>query len=94
MKKVELELYAHTSTIAVVHLPERRFPGIVLQGDTLSILHSLAMSIMKRTSNLDDTELQDEAQELLELLEIRLKFYEITLQQHGIELPYHPIKRD
>jgi hypothetical protein len=92
MEKVEIEVYAQDSNIAVVRMPGRRFPGIVVQGDSLSILYGLATSILNHASVTDNLELVDEARELRELLENRLKFYETILQKHSINLPYAPVE--
>ncbi len=40
MDHVEAELYTDGGNDAVVRLPGRRFPGVLLQGDSLHILRS------------------------------------------------------
>lgn len=71
-------------------MPGRKFPGVVVQGDSLNILLGLANSILDRAMATGNTELVDDAQELRQLLAGRLRYYEATLQRHGIELPYVP----
>lgn len=90
MKKVELELYSEASNYAIVRVPERRFPGIVIQGDSLSILHSTARELSLRLQQLgiEDEELLYAAQELQEQLLDRLLHYQKTLAAHDISLPY------
>lgn len=90
MKKVEIELYSDVGSSAIFRVPERRFPGVVLQGDTLSILHANSKLLSTRLKDLDvqDDELLYIAQELQEQLLGRLLHYQQTLAAHGIELPY------
>jgi hypothetical protein len=40
MERVEAELFTDGGNNAVVRLPGRRFPGVLIQGDSLSILRS------------------------------------------------------
>ena len=49
MKRIEVELLTDQGNNAVLRLPQRRFPGVLLQGDTLRNLlvtaeHALALS--------------------------------------------------
>ena len=87
-ESVLMELLSSQTNLAVVRLPGRRFPGTVVQGDSLSILVAHARAIHARASAGDDDELRDEAEDLLELLETRQRHYESVLAEHGIELPY------
>lgn len=88
MERQELKIYSTSSNLAVIEVPGRRFPGSVIQGDSLNNLCTLARSVHHRTMQTEDRELIDDASELLSLLEERLRHYEATLQQHGLELPY------
>jgi hypothetical protein len=76
------------TNLAMVHLPGRRFPGSVIQGDTL---HSLVKSVQLIRSLLRQGDAQEAVGEL-ELLEEelneRLGHYEQVLREHGLELPY------
>jgi hypothetical protein len=87
MERQGLMVYSAASNLAVIEVPGRRFPGSVIQGDSLMILCNLAGSVHRRAVQTADQELIDEAGELLELLQERLRHYEATLEQHGIELP-------
>jgi hypothetical protein len=93
MEKVEVEVYSHASNLSVIRLPGRKSPGTVIQGDSLNILYRLATSILSRAKVIGDIELVDEASELTDLLVGRIKLYESVLQEHGIELPYHPANK-
>jgi hypothetical protein len=92
MEKVEVEVYTQASNLAMVRMPGRKFPGMVIQGDSLNILCRLATSILSKAKVTGDMELIDEASELNDLLAGRLKLYESVLQEHGIKLPYNPAK--
>jgi hypothetical protein len=92
MEKIEIEVYTQASNLAIVRMPGRQFPSVVVQGDSLNILYGLAVSILNRAEVTSDTELIDEAKELTQLLAGRLQFYESTLQKHGISLPYNRTK--
>jgi len=77
------ELIARSGNVAVVQLAGRRFPGLLIQGDTFSTL--LASVREARVPGADvDAELSDLDERMTELIE----FYENTLAQHGIERPY------
>lgn len=73
---------------AVVQLPERRFPGVVIQGDTMNaIVRRLgAMNALLEDGNISELgfEISDMRQELAEVL----ASYEMVCRKHSIELPY------
>lgn len=87
MKTVEIELYSEASNNAIVRVPGRSFPGVVIQGDSLSILHENAKTLSLRVQQLgvQDEELLYAAQELQGQLLDRLLHY---LAAHDISLPY------
>ena len=90
MKEAQVEMYSEAAGSAIVRIPGRRFPGVVLQGDSLSILHVNAKDLSTRLKELgvQDEELLYAAQELQEQLLGRLLHYQQVLAAHGIELPY------
>ena len=88
MERKEIEVFSEASNFAVVRMPGRSFPGCAIQGDSLSILHSLARSIHGRVAACGDEELSGDAAELVELLDSRLRHYEEVLTANGIRLPY------
>jgi len=89
MEMRSVEVYSETSNCGIVRKPGRSCPGSVIQGDSLAILCSHARAVHDRAVQLGDSELVDEAAELLELLRGRLGHYEKVLTDHGIDLPYH-----
>ena len=76
------------SNQAIVQVPGRRFPGSVIQGDSLSHLYTVACEIEDRVQAATDEELRDLAVELRELLEERLRHYDEILERSGIARPY------
>ncbi|MEM6331119.1 MAG: hypothetical protein AAF790_12820 [Planctomycetota bacterium] len=52
----------------VVQLPERRRPGVVIQGDSLRNLHALAHEVRRQLAGQDYAEAEGVAAELAELL--------------------------
>ena len=73
---------------AVVQLPGRAFPGVVMQGDTL---HHHVAKFSKLLNWLDPNEQEEFYHAVLELneqLEGALVEYEKTCERHGISLPY------
>ncbi|TVT33087.1 hypothetical protein FNH05_27375 [Amycolatopsis rhizosphaerae] len=94
MERIEVDLFTDQGNCAIVRLPARQFPGVLVQGDSLSILEADARQLANRLAALDDTlldhELIDQAQDLADELSGLLKHYETTLQRHGIPLPYNP----
>ena len=88
MERIELEVFSQASNFAIVRMPGRKFPGAVIQGDSLYILTSLARAIYQRVKESPDTELADAANELQKLLSTRLSHYGSVLKDHNLELPY------
>jgi hypothetical protein len=90
MERVEVETYSQGVNGWVVRTPGRKFPALVIQGDSFGILFSRARSVLEgaRACECEDPELVDDAEELCELLWNSLRHYEETLQANGFELPY------
>src|SRR4051812_15142373 len=85
-----LEVYASDSNYAVIKPPRRRFPGSVIQGDSLRILCGRALGIAQRVRDRapQDEEFLRDLQDLVDSLVGRLLHYQQVLQAHQIELPY------
>jgi hypothetical protein len=85
-----LEVYARDSNYAIVKPPGRRFPGAVIQGDTLRELCRLAISVGQRVRDrsAQDEEFLGDLEDLVNALVNRLLHYQKVLVAHGIEFPY------
>jgi hypothetical protein len=73
---------------AVVQLPERKFPGVVIQGDSLSILVSEVEELRRSLEKNEESEAIASLDLIERHLKERLAFYESVLAKHRIELPY------
>jgi len=76
-----VQLLSPATNFAVVHLPGRKFPGVVVQGDTLNgFVHNLL-------NKGDFEELADELSLVAEPLLDALLHYEHVCTERGIDLP-------
>lgn len=81
-------------------MPGRRFPGVVIQGDTLFNLQNGTRFLLGQFRRLGDEDRYYETLVIAEGLQAQLEHYETTLGERGIELPYsgsvhtHPIIDD
>jgi hypothetical protein len=82
------EILDHTTNAAVVQLPGRRFPGLVVQGDTLNRFVDAAFSICRIADRHGSRDLRDEATALRDELRSLAAHYEAVLASRGISLPY------
>jgi hypothetical protein len=74
---------------AVVHLPGRQFPGIVIQGDTLATITRSLMDVREQVARIaGQDEAVGELDIVLEQLYARVALYETALEHHGFSLPY------
>ncbi|MEU9113610.1 hypothetical protein AB0D04_17985 [Streptomyces sp. NPDC048483] len=88
MERVEAELFTAGSNDAVVRLPGRNFPGVLIQGDTLSILRTDVAELVElcAAGNLEG------ARHVASLLHAdlgeKLLRYTDALEAHGIRRPF------
>jgi hypothetical protein len=88
MEVKPVEVYSDLSNFAIVRVPGRRFPGCVIQGDSLSIVLHTAKVVLAGVKDSPDEELVGSAEELVESLQARVAHYERVLAEHGMDLPY------
>ncbi|MBZ3908192.1 MULTISPECIES: DUF6959 family protein [Streptomyces] len=88
MEHVEAELFTDGGNDAVVRLPGRRFPGVLIQGDSLHILRSDMAEVVEACERGDLTEAGDSAALLLASLDTLLTRYATALERHEIQRPY------
>ena len=89
---MELEVYSQSIDRGIVRMPSQSFPGLVLQGETLASLLTLAkLTYEKSSQNTTDIELIDTSRELMESIQKLVSHYEATLGKHKIPLPYSTI---
>lgn len=92
MRLAEVEIYSDATNAAIIRHPDRRFPGVLIQGDTLRAMCRVIDLICGSVELRPNT--TAEAEGLREQLLSLLKHYECTLVQHGIELPFFPGVQD
>jgi Family of unknown function (DUF6959) len=88
MTKMEIESLSDEVNAAVIRLPGRQFPGLVLQGDSLKILLNEAQEVARLSRSASVSELADAADNLVELLGRYVRCYEEALKSHREPLPY------
>jgi len=84
----QADLLSAPINFAVVQLPERNFPGVVVQGDTL---HSMLRQVERMKQLLDKRDLQelsDEIEDIGERLLGAQTHFEQICMERGIKLPY------
>ncbi|MFC9704209.1 DUF6959 family protein [Streptomyces sp. NPDC056943] len=88
MERVEAELFTDGGNDAVVRLPGRNFPGVLIQGDTLSMLRSDVAELAELCAAGDLEEARHVASLLQADLETKLRRYTDALRTHGISRPF------
>ena len=84
-----MKLLSNTTNAAVIHADGRRFPGVLIQGDSLKNLQNLTKNCQLNLAN-NINESEEILIEMFEILEGYLKNYETVLKKNDIELPYPP----
>ncbi|MFD5633804.1 DUF6959 family protein [Streptomyces sp. NPDC127077] len=88
MERIEAELLTDGGNHAVVRMPGRRFPGVLVQGDSLHILRSDVAEVVEACERGDLDEARESAGLLLASLDTLLARYEAALGEHEIPRPY------
>jgi hypothetical protein len=75
MMKIEVEIFTDQGSNAVLRLPDRKFPGLLLQGDSLRNLAEIAGRALA-LSDSGGIELREEVAELADSLRGLYSWYE------------------
>ncbi len=75
MKELTVFLYGEPSNNAVLRLPDRKYPGVLIQGDTLKNLLEMSELVVKHARKQSDEELASEAEGLFESLRDIYEWY-------------------
>ena len=82
-------VYARDGNLAVVHLPERTFPAVALQGDTYHLMVAQAEEVYTALLAAGaDAEIVADVEDLVARLRAVRAFYERVLRDRGIARPY------
>ena len=87
-ERIEAELFTDPGNDAVVRLPPRHFPGVLIQGDSLSIIRGDVAEIVEACSQGDVDDAHEAATILLANFDDLLARYESALEAHDIQRPY------
>ncbi len=86
--KTQVDVISEQVNCPVVQMPGRRFPGVVLQGDSLRILLDQAREIRDLLRGGKSRELEAAISELEDKLAGYVACYEQAMSDIGRELPY------
>jgi len=93
MTDLSAPILAEVPNSGIVQLPGRRFPGVVVQGDSLSSMFDELASALRHAKHRGDEEGYYATLKVASRLQDLLAAYENTLSAIGSSLPYSsPIK--
>ena len=79
MKELSVLLYGEQTNNAVLKLPGRKYPGVLVQGDTLKNLLDTGELVASLASQQENNDLKDEAEGLVEMLRDIYQAYVLEL---------------
>lgn len=85
MKKEQVEIYADTSNYAVIRHPDRKYPGSLIQGDSLKILVSDIQEAKAELGSGNYEEAMDILNDIEERLKDRLDVYLKAIEGYDFE---------
>jgi len=88
MERVEVEVFSTAVNAAIVRLPGRAFPGMVIQGDTLRTLLQDVLELQQVAEGTGSPDLEHAISCLKDNLRQRVEVYEEALKKEGVPLPY------
>lgn len=88
MRIEPVEIYADTTNAAVLRHPGRKFPGVLIQGDTLYSMCPAADFICSRAKSKLDGETSAELNELRNKLWSFVTHYKAVLEEHQLPVPF------
>ena len=84
----DVEIYSDQSNATVMRHPDRRFPGVLVQGDSLYSLCAQADDACIVARDKLDSDAYGELNELRNVLWGYLNHYKSVLDEHQIRLPF------
>lgn len=86
MREQLVEIYSDQTNRAIMRHPGRKFPGLLYQGDSLSILSRMADDACNKVGR--GYSGYEEINELRNALQSSLSHYIAVLVEHDIEIPF------
>jgi hypothetical protein len=86
MRVESVEIYSDTTNSAIMRHPDRHFPGVLMQGDTLYSLCQRADDVCASIGR--ESPAFEEANKLRNVLWGYLSHYKNVLTEHGLTLPF------
>lgn len=93
MKREVVDIYSDAPNGAVLRHPGRKFPGLLIQGDTLSGLVK-SLDRVQRSAHQLKPEAQEELEDVHQQLREALAHYKSVLIAHGLPLPFVNQQKD
>jgi hypothetical protein len=88
MHVAPVEIYSDATNAAIMRHPGRKFPGVVLQGDTLYVLCRKLDAICEDGRESMESAAYTDLNALRNQFQHFLVHYKNTLAEHGIPLPF------
>lgn len=79
MNLISVEIFTEPGNNAVIRMPGRKNPGILVQGDTFKNIVEMAESV-HNLSHTGSDELKEESEALFESLRDMYKWYELAIR--------------
>lgn len=86
MRTENVEIYSDQSNAVVLRYLGRKFPGVLVQGDTL---YALFQQADEACAEMSGTRLPEGLSELRGKLREMVDHYKLVLGVHGVPLPFH-----
>lgn len=88
MHSASVEIFSDQSNAAVMRHPDRKFPGVLIQGDSLYALCCQADIACSAAKSLAGSEAYEELSGLRNSLWSYLNHYKVVLGEHQMRLPF------
>jgi hypothetical protein len=86
MRTEPVEIYSDSTNAAIMRHPDRKFPGTLIQGDTLYSLSKLAAGALAGAEA--ETDQWYDLKELADALQSRIDHYTRVMREHDLPLPF------
>ena len=88
MYTATVEVFSDQSNAAVMRHPRRKYPGVLVQGDTLHSLYAAADACCKQLHDSLDDDTSARMIDLRDHLRSLVNHYKAVLGEHKIPLPF------